>query len=445
MKKSRFNALFRNYVRENLSPRDEERAFVSSVYQSIQDVLGKNNCLQIGSYPRYTAIRPLHDLDVLYILGEWDPESHEPGDALADLERRFRRTYENPTPYTASMSRQTHSLCLRYMEGDEEKFAVDIVPAYMNGHNDFGDDTYVVPEIAVKARPERHRLRAAVDQGLQEMAWIPSDPRGYITVASSLNEANGDFRKAVKLAKAWKTNCKEAEDDFPLKSFHLEQIITAKMEAQPGLEIFDVIFQTFSDLGQHMRTPHIPDRADPAKMIDAYVEELSAEELRLVDEARDGFLVKLEEFSESDSVDELLEPDFFQRSGPIDSEPTEEFLFDQRIPILTEATFLVIGRVIRKGHRLGHDFLTPDGRTEPERSIYFSKGAEAPENADVFKWKVKNDDSSPQPRGEITDDQTTNHPERTAFKGHHYVECFAIRDGVCIARGRQDVVLTSGR
>lgn len=439
MKKADFNDKFRTYVREQLSPRDEERTFVSNIYGSIQDVLGKNNCLQIGSYPRYTAIRPLHDLDVLYILGDWDPDQHEPGEALAALERRFRRTYENPTRYQVSFSRQTHSLSLRYQENGEEIFAVDVVPAYIRGQNAFGDDTYVVPEIARKARPDRRRIAEEVASGLRDMEWIPTDPRGYITAASDLNQRNPDFRKAAKLSKAWKGRCKDAEEDFPLKSFHLEQIITRKMEDQPGLEIFDIIFQTFCDLPQHMRTPQIPDRADPEKMIDAYVEELSANELRLVDEARDGFLVKLEDFEEGDSVDELLEPHFFRRSGP-----AEEYLFDQKIPMLTEETLHIFGRVAGKDGGFRSYFLTPDGRTEPRRSIYFSEGAQAPE-ADVYKWKVKNDDSSPQPRGEITDHQTANYPEQTAFKGHHVVEGFAIREGRCIARGRQDVRLASGR
>lgn len=69
MIKSKFNSKFRQYVQDNISIVEKDRKFVSAVYKSFQDVLGGNNTLQIGSYPRFTAIRPLHDLDILYILG----------------------------------------------------------------------------------------------------------------------------------------------------------------------------------------------------------------------------------------------------------------------------------------------------------------------------------------------------------------------------------------
>lgn len=80
------------------------------------------------------------------------------------------------------------------------------------------------------------------------------------------------------------------------------------------------------------------------------------------------------------------------------------------------------------------------GLIRVDRKVRFRLGDNAPP-ADIYKWKVKNDDNSPQPRGEITDHQTKNDPEETKYNGHHFVECYAIRDGVCIGRGRQNVVL----
>ena len=78
-----------------------------------------------------------------------------------------------------------------------------------------------------------------------------------------------------------------------------------------------------------------------------------------------------------------------------------------------------------------------------ERKIDFVSDFKGPYRIDLFKWKVRNDNSSPQPRGEITDHRTRNNPESTKYKGTHFVECYAIRDGVCIARNKQLVVLRS--
>ena len=78
-----------------------------------------------------------------------------------------------------------------------------------------------------------------------------------------------------------------------------------------------------------------------------------------------------------------------------------------------------------------------------ERKIDFVSDFKGPYRIDLFKWKVRNDSSSPQPRGEITDHRIRNNPESTEYKGTHFVECYAIRDGVCIARNKQLVVLRS--
>ncbi|MCX8485956.1 MAG: hypothetical protein ORN53_02045, partial [Crocinitomicaceae bacterium] len=59
----------------------------------------------------------------------------------------------------------------------------------------------------------------------------------------------------------------------------------------------------------------------------------------------------------------------------------------------------------------------------------------------LLKWKVKNDNNSPEPRGEITDNTTSQITEKTAYKGRHFVECYAIKDGICVAKDRIYVIV----
>lgn len=436
MKKDSFNALFRAHVRTHLSPTPGERDFVSDVYEAVQDVLGRGNSLQIGSYPRFTAIAPLHDLDVLYILGAWDPARHDPNEALAGLEQSLRTTFKNPSRFSVTIARQTHSVTISFFDGERVVFGVDIVPAYMNGRNEFGDDCYVVPEVVLRPHRERARIREDVAKGAREMTWIQSDPRGYITAASNLNTQNGDFRKAVKFAKGWRHSCKEADQDFPLKSFHLEQAITQWVLLNPTATLFDMVFEFFVRLPDFMRYPQIPDRADPSSNIDAYVAELDERAVRKVIEARDGFLVALEAFEERGSVAALLACTHRKRVGS-----AESFLFDQRIPMLTENDFTVVGEVPQATGFRGF-ILDALGLIPVDRKIHFRLGRDAP-TADLYKWKVRNDDDAPQPRGEITDHHTLRDPEHTKYRGSHFVECYAILGGICIGRGRQNVVLGS--
>lgn len=435
MRKFEINAALRDLAKNHLSPTEAERAFVSRVYRSVQGLLGEKNCLQIGSYPRFTSITPLHDLDVLYILCFQGQDTSNASRALEILHQLLHQGYQNPTRYTFEISRQTHSVTIAFKEIGEEVFAVDIVPAYISGTNEFGEDTYLVPEIFSKSHRAKMRRYEELAERHQQMTWINSDPRGYIQVARKVNEANADFRKTVKIAKAWKQACCEADDTFKLKSFHLEQVITAYFRADESLEIFDATFRFFCEIPVLLSKPMIPDRADPSRKIDAYVADLTVVERQTVIQARDHFLIQLENLSGRSDVPGLLKPGFRKRMSI-----AESFLFDQRIPMLTEddAILRIEGfALVRDGFR--SCVLDARGLISADRRIRFSVARGVP--ADLNKWKVKNDDNSPQPRGEITDHHTARDPEVTKYSGKHYVECYAIRNGVCIARARQNVEL----
>lgn len=247
MKKDNFNAKFREYAC-TLSPQQGERDFIGKIYQSFIDLLGINNCVQIGSYPRFTAIRPVRDLDILYVLGDWDENSHDPSTALQQLHNKIRQDYENPTDYEIESSLQTHSVTVSYMQNGEEVFSVDIVPAYIFSRNEFDDDIYKVPEII---RVGHGRKRAEFYQRTsaehKEIGWITSDPRGYIKVATETDQSSGgEFRKTVKVIKKWRNNLEDADEALKLKSFHLEQVITGFFQNDPQTEIFDSIFKFFT-------------------------------------------------------------------------------------------------------------------------------------------------------------------------------------------------------
>ena len=200
--------------------------------------------------------------------------------------------------------------------------------------------------------------------------------------------------------------------------------------------LFDMVFEFFVRLPDFMRHPQIPDRAHARSNIDAYIAELDERAVRKVIEARDGFLVALEAFEEGDSVAALLACTYRKRVGG-----AESFLFDQRLPMLTEYDFTIVGEVPQATGFRGF-ILDALGLIPVDRKIHFRLGRDAPA-ADLYKWKVRNDDDAPQPRGEITDHHTLHEPEHTKYRGSHFVECYAIRGGVCIGRGRQNVVLGS--
>lgn len=445
MKKDKFNSKFRAYVKEQISPTNCydkncgrcDKCFVTKIYDSFKSVLNQN-CIQIGSYPRFTSIRPLHDLDILYILGNWEEQNHNPQKLLEELLKKIKSDYQNPTNYRIDISLQTHSVTVIFKNNnDEEIFSVDIVPAYIFSKNEFQQDTYKVPELLRQKHKNRQNFYKKLSEEHKEMSWIHTDPRGYIEVAKQVNESNNDFRKTVKFIKAWKNSCKNKYDDFKLKSFHIEQVITKHFKENSNLEIFDSIFNFFVEIPKIISSSQIKNRASGEENIDEYINKLTEEQKQKIIEARDCFLKKLEEFSENDSVETLINACFYKRVSN-----TEEFLFDSKIPVLTDEQydFKIDGFIQKKdGYRDGW-ISKIFWSIEFKRNIKFEIIGNKPQ-VDLFKWKVRNDDNSENPRGEITDNQTKNNPETTEFKGNHYVECYAILNNICVAKAKQNVKL----
>lgn len=439
MKKTDLNALYRAHAKNQLSPTKEEQALVSKLYEAFKNAIGGQSII-IGSYARYTAIRPLHDLDILYIDGKFDPANLKPQQILSSLENLIKTKFQNPTQFEYKASLQTHSVTIAFMKNGQEVFAVDIVPAFSSGaKNEYGDDIYWVPEILLYGpRRRRTEYKTLNETKKNEVDWwLKSDPRGYIRAATELNALNSDFRKAAKLVKRWKHNCKAAFPEFKLKSFHVEQIVYEIVRSTPRIEISDVIFAFLQDLPNFIQSPRIRDRADTSKFIDDYVGQLNAAERGVILEARDAFMLKLENIGTNTSIASLLEASRYQRTGI-----AEEFLFDQGIPTYIDPSLVltISGNVLGRNGGFREFLLDLVGRIEVDRKIEF-RVARNTTSADTFKWKVKNDNSSQQPRGEITDHRTRNDPEIVKYNGQHYVECFAIKGGVCVAKARQNVVL----
>ena len=440
MKKDELNTKLRKFVKEHLSPTQNDIQFVSAIYQSFNDLLGTNNCIQIGSYPRYTAIRPLHDLDILYIIGNWETLKNIPENLLTDLANKFQREYKNPTSYRIEIAVQTHSISFKYMDGEDEVFAVDIVPSLIHSKNEFGLDTYYVPEIIKFARGQkRTKFYSDIKQTSGNIDWIKSDPRGYIEIASRLNKKNFDFRKSVKFVKGWKNYCKERNENFKLKSFHLEQLITEDFTENNSLTIFDSIFIFFTNLKEDIKNPKIKDRADSNRYIDEYLNDLTESELELINNAIDAILIAFENLHSETNFENLINSGFYKRVRE-----TEKFLFDQKIPILIDENlnFKVDGLIKDfPGHReYTARVKSLSGIVDTKNKIKF-RVLTNNTSADLVKWKVRNDNSSQEIRGEITDNRTNSVPESTAYIGKHYAECYAIKNNECIAKDRVNVIV----
>lgn len=127
---------------------------------------------------------------------------------------------------------------------------------------------------------------------------------------------------------------------------------------------------------------------------------------------------------------------------------TEQKLEDVgiRASISSRYRFRISGRVVRK-MQMGAYYLKDRGnRVLRGRNVKFQiEECNVPEPYRIC-WKVLNRGPEAQEtdciRGQIQEGQRTwNFEEPSVFSGPHYVECYVVKDGVCVARDRQDVII----
>ena len=105
----------------------------------------------------------------------------------------------------------------------------------------------------------------------------------------------------------------------------------------------------------------------------------------------------------------------------------------------------IVGRVERQAGFRSYDLPTQGNRVRKGRTLRFRiTGCDVPLPYDVY-WKVRNRGKEAadrgQLRGEITHGGTTK-TEPTAYRGSHWVECYIVKDGKCLARSKQPVIVT---
>lgn len=303
------NEALRKYSHEHLTPTTEERELISAIYAAVCGILGEHRCRQIGSYPRYTAIRPPHDLDILFRAGFSRDLSPDPSTAIEEISRILKERFVSPDGLRSSIRIQSHSVSITLFLGMEEKFGVDIVPAWETGEkNEFNDDIFRVPELILKSHAKRQRKYDRVAKGTDSISFILTDPLGYIGRAKAVNDRNKDFRRSTKCGKKWSHESREADQDFKFKSFHLEQIFTSYFLSDPKMEIYGALVKFYQDVPSWIAYSQIPDRADDNRMIDAYVDELTDKQRSAILESSSEMLDRLRRFDGSGDVMSLFEP-----------------------------------------------------------------------------------------------------------------------------------------
>lgn len=383
--------------------------------------IGSNtaNSLQVGSYGRWTAIKGISDLDMIYVMpsSKWD--LYKAGgqyDLLRDTKTAITRRYPTTTV-------QVDRLVVRVLYKD---FHIEVMPAFKEE-----DGSYRYPDTAKGG------------------SWKITKPQAELDEMKAANtRKNRNLRRLCKMARAWKNKhgvamggllidtlayrFLEQTDHYDLKSYHYYDHMCRDffefLTSQPRKS-------EYAALGSKQRVRVKKRFERKAK---------SAHQACLKAIAASG------QKNERQKWREIFGNAF---PAPVKSvageaaafthvyKNTEEFVED-RFRIDVRHHLRINCEVTQDGFRPGmlRDLLETHGVLKPKKKLRFfvSQETDLPEDVELY-WKVLNRGIEAERRdmirGQIKRDKGCFElEERTNFRGDHLVECYAVERGVVVAR-----------
>lgn len=361
----------------------------------------------IGSYGKKTNIRPPTDVDLLFKL---DVEAYEQYlDNPGGLLQRIRKVLGEHYSTTDKISAWGKVVLVEFGEG---KHNIELLPAF-----DI-DGVYQIPNTEAGGSWESFDVRADIR-----------------SVSDSDIASGGNTRKLIKILKRWRRNT----PSIHLKPYEIEKhavnfLSTYELD---GSGIATLIRDFFGWLNDRVNDTQIHTALLRATKAANYEKEGDIK--NACTEWQKVFGKKL---FPSYSAD-LSKVYVLATAQPAPDEEYIEDLFPVRID--PDYSVTIISNVTGSGymHYTLPAFIAKYIKLPRNLTIEFRAETTVPGNIMTY-WKVRNFGNvaaiKNQLRGEITPGYNmSKKSESTRYLGTHYVECYVIKDGVCVAKATQFV------
>ncbi len=385
----------------------------------------------VGSVGRGTSIRGVSDLDLIFDLPE-------------DTYKKFDGYGENSNGQSALLQEVKNILKTRYpktnISGDGQvvvieftNYKVELVPGFRQKDNSF-------------KYPNTHNGGS----------WKKTDPLPEIQASKkTAEETNNVFIHICNMLRAWKNN------------------IGFKFG---GLLIDSLVYKFLNDNEEYKNIDY-GDYFNMIKAVFKFLMELDRKQVywyalgsnqqvynsdngKFITKANNAYNIISEYSGNEIEINEKLE-DIFGKEFPaneylveseytIVSRKTEQFI-NQLCSVDIQFNLKIDCEVTQDGYRPYYlRYMLKNGiLLKKNKSLKFEiKSCDVPDgvgSCDIY-WKVRNVGNEAlrlnQIRGQIIKTNNIIHKERTSFKGAHYVECYLVKNGVCIARDRIEVPIS---
>ncbi|MBQ4775589.1 MULTISPECIES: nucleotide-binding domain-containing protein [Pectobacterium] len=400
---------------------------ISGKYGDITSCLNKRfrntdsstaNNLQVGSYGRWTAIRGISDLDMIYIMpaSKWDDYNIDGGQSklLTDVKDALKARYPRTDIYVDSpVVRVLYT-----------SFHVEVQPAFEQD-----DGSFKFPDTRKGG------------------TWKTTKPRAEIKAMADTNaEKNRNLRRLCKMARAWKNkhgvamggllidtlahNFLNSTTEYDSRSYHyydwLSRDFFKYLADEPKQERYVALGS-----GQHVKVKESFQSA-ASKTHQLCLKAIDAS-------GTDGENAKWQKvYGNRFPAPEKQ----IAKSSARSFRDTEEFVED-RFPVDIRYKLKIDCEVTQAGFQPGklRSMLRRNFKLSPKKSLKFEAiDNTVPGNSQMY-WKVLNRGDEAERRdclrGQIVKDSGySTISEHTNFAGDHIVECYVVQNGVVVAKDR---------
>jgi len=406
----------------------------SSLNKKFRDTESKTaNTLQVGSYGRWTAIKGISDLDMLYIMpkGKWDTyKNGKQSQLLTDVKDAIKARYPNTNVRVDRLV-----VTVTYTN-----FHVEVQPVFEES-DDNGESFFKYPDTYYGGR------------------WKVTKPRQEIAAMKEfVDQKNKNLRRLCKMARAWKNkhgvamggllidtlvyNFLKSTSDYDEKSFMyydwMSRDFFKYLMEQPDQDHYKALGS-----GQNVKVK----KKFQKKAKKAY--ELC---LKAIDAEKESGLHKKWKKVFGRPIPDAVEvaKGATQESFFFSWDNTEEFIEDHyRVDIRHHLK--IDCDVLQNGYRENtlRNMLLKRLPLFPSKKLTFKvTEIEVPPPYHI-EWKVLNRGEVAQRKNQIRgqivqDDGHQQKIEHTRFRGAHLVECYVIKNNVVVAKSRIDVPIASG-
>lgn len=381
-----------------------------------------DNCLQVGSYGRYTGISGISDLDMLYIMpaSKWDKYKNSPQTLLADTRDALKERY----PTTDIVY---------------DRLVVDV---------NFNDFTFEVQPV----------FEESDDDGIIHYKYPDTKKGGYCITKPRLeqkamtdfkNEHGTHHRLLCKMARAWKNNVGVGMGGLLIDTLAYNFLNDNSNLDWSTFSSFDTLSRDFLEYlkNQPKRDHYQALGSNQDVKVKHPFRNKAKESYKKAKEACN----KLDESERNELWRDVFGNKFpktqsTQNRAFSSCQDNEQFIENQ-YKVDIRYNLEINCRVEQNGFRptLLRDFLKTKTWLPHERKLFFFiEKTDVPPGYSV-KWKVRNVGEEAKRRhclrGEIygSNNGLYERKETSNFYGPHYVECYLIRNNIVVARDRIEV------